>query len=55
MSSRPDDAGRRGQIVRESARLFRENCLHGEGNYVKDLGVLNRDMAKVCVTVYDCV
>ena len=24
MSSRPDDAGRRGQLVRESARLFRE-------------------------------
>ncbi len=35
MSSRPDDAGRRGQIVRESARLFREKGY--EATSVRDI------------------
>jgi AcrR family transcriptional regulator len=35
VSSRPDDAGRRGQIVRESARLFREKGY--EATSVRDI------------------
>ena len=35
MSRRPDDAGRRGQLVRESARLFREKGY--EGTSVRDI------------------
>ena len=31
-----------------SARLFREACLDIHGNFVKDLGILNRDLARVC-------